>query len=233
LRSDHNYPALLAERLDVASLVDVSCAGARTRDLTHPQPTVQGVRVPAQLDALSPSTTLVTLGIGGNDFDLYERLTSTCLRLRDSDPAGSPCRTALTEGDDPLLGSIDAIGRRVQNALDQVQQRAPKARVVLVGYPHITPAHGTCPARLPYATGDVQFGDEVLRRLNDAMRQAADRAGAEFLDMYARSAGHDICSDEPYVNGAVTDRSRAAAFHPFRRGMAATAAALDDLLANG
>jgi lysophospholipase L1-like esterase len=231
LRSDHNYPALLAEQLDVARLVDVSCAGARTRDLSHPQTTVPGVRVPPQLDALSRSTTLVTLGIGGNDFDLFSRLTGTCLRLRDSDPAGSPCRATLTAGDRPLLGSIDTIGRRVQDALDLVQERAPHARVVLVGYPHITPSHGTCPARLPYATGDVQFGDEVLRRLNDAMRRAADRAGAGFLDMYARSAGHDICSDEPWVNGAVTDRARAAAFHPFRRGMAATAAALADLLA--
>ncbi|MGN6574087.1 MAG: GDSL-type esterase/lipase family protein, partial [Nocardioides sp.] len=138
-RSDHNYPSLLAERLDVAKFVDVSCAGARTRDLTHPQPTVQGVRVPPQLKALSRSTTLVTIGIGGNDFDLYERLTHTCLQLRDSDPTGSPCRTALTSGTAPLLGSIDAIGRNVEDALDEVQRRAPKARGVLVGYPHITP----------------------------------------------------------------------------------------------
>ena len=229
-RSDHNYPALLAERLDVAKLVDVSCAGARTRDLANPQPTVPGVRVPPQLDALSKSTTLVTLGIGGNDFDLYERLTGTCLRLRDSDPTGSPCRTALTSGAAPLLGSIGTIGRHVERALDRVQRLAPGARVVLVGYPHITPAHGTCPSRLPYATGDVQFGDEVLRRLNGAMRRAADRAGAEFLDMYARSKGHDICSADPYVNGAVTDRQRAAAFHPFQRGMQATATALAALL---
>ncbi len=230
-RSDHNYPALLADRLDVATLVDVSCAGARTRDLAHPQQTVPGARVPPQLDALSRSTTLVTLGIGGNDFDLYERLTDTCLRLRDGDPGGSPCRTALTSGQAPLLGSIDAIGRHVEHALAQVEQRAPRARVVLVGYPHITPEHGTCPARLPYATGDVQFGDEVLRRLNGAMQDAAARAGAEFLDMYARSAGHDICADDPYVNGAVTDRQQAAAFHPFLRGMQATADALAELLA--
>ena len=232
-RSDHNYPSLLAERRDVAKLVDVSCAGARTRDLTHPQPIMQGVRVPAQLDALSKSTTLVTLGIGGNDFDLYSRLTGTCLRLRDSDPTGAPCRTALTSGQAPLLGSIDAIGHHVERALDRVRQRAPRAQVVLVGYPQITPAHGTCPSRLPYATGDVQFGDEVLRRLNVAMRRAADRAGADFLDMYTRSQGHDICSPKPYVNGAVTDRQRAAAFHPFLRGMEATASALEDLLAKG
>jgi lysophospholipase L1-like esterase len=233
-RSDHNYPALLATRIDAESLVDVSCAGARTRDLTHRQRTVPGVRVPPQLAALDEDTTLVTVGIGGNDFDLYSRLTHTCLRLRDSDPTGAPCRAALTAGDAALLDRIGDIGRHVQRALQQVRQRAPEARVFLVGYPHITPAHGTCPDDLlPYATGDVQFADEVLRGLNSAMDRAADRSGVEFLDVYRRSEGHDICSDAPYVNGAVTDRQRAAAFHPFARGMRAVARGLERLLSRG
>jgi lysophospholipase L1-like esterase len=231
-RSDHNYPALLARRIDAERLVDVSCAGARTRDLTHRQRTVPGVRVPPQLAALDERTTLVTVGIGGNDFDLYSRLTQTCLRLRDSDPTGSPCRAALTAGDARLLGRVDDIGRHVERVLEQVRHRAPAARVVLVGYPHITPARGTCPQLLPYATGDVQFADEVLRRLNEAMRGAARRSSVEFLDMYRRSAGHDICSPDPYVNGAVTDRRAAAAFHPFRRGMQAVARDLEQLLAD-
>ena len=232
LRSDHNYPSLLADRLDVADFVDVSCAGARTRDLPHRQLTLPGARIPAQLDALDPDTTLVTLGIGGNDFDLYSHLTNTCLQLRSSDPTGSPCRTTMTSGTRDLVATTTArIGRRVERALRQVAERAPGARVVLVGYPRIAPARGECPDLLPYATGDVPFGDEVLRRLTSAMRHAADRAGAEFLDMYAASRGHDVCSARPYVNGVHSDRGRAAAFHPLPRGMRATAAALEDLLA--
>ena len=232
LRSDHNYPSLLADRLDVDDFVDVSCAGARTRDLPHRQLTMPGARLPAQLDALDPDTTLVTLGIGGNDFDLYSHLTNTCLQLRSSDPTGSPCRTAMTSGTRDLVATTTArIGRRVERALRQVAQRAPGARVVLVGYPRIAPPRGECPDLLPYASGDVSFGDEVLRRLTTAMRQAADRAGAEFLDMYAASRGHDVCSARPYVNGVRSDRERAAAFHPLPRGMRAVARELAALLA--
>lgn len=231
LRSDHNYPSLLADRLDVEDFVDVSCAGARTRDLPHRQLTLPGARIPAQLDALGPDTTLVTLGIGGNDFDLYSHLTNTCLQLRSSDPTGSPCRTTMTSGTRDLVATTTArIGRRVERALHQVAERAPGARVVLVGYPRIAPPRGECPALLPYATGDVSFGDEVLRRLTTAMRHAADRAGAEFLDMYAASRGHDVCSARPYVNGVQSDRGRAAAFHPLPRGMRAVARELAALL---
>jgi lysophospholipase L1-like esterase len=232
LRSDHNYPSLLAKRLGVGDFVDVSCAGARTRDLPHRQLTLPGARIPAQLDALDGDTTLVTLGIGGNDFNLYAHLTNTCLQLRASDPTGSPCRTTMTSGTRDLVGTTTArIGRNVERALRQVAERAPGARVVLVGYPRIAPPRGECPDLLPYATGDVPFGDEVLRGLNSAMRRAADRAGAEFLDMYAASRGHDVCSAQPYVNGVHTDQQRAAAFHPLPRGMRATAAALAHLLA--
>lgn len=229
-RSDHNYPSLLADRLGVEEFVDVSCAGARTRDLAHRQPTMRGVRVPAQLDAIDADTTLVTVGIGGNDFGLYSHLARTCLRVRDRDPAGSPCRAALAaEGLDPAAVA-HRIARNVERALEQVATRAPEARVVLVGYPHIAPSSGECPALLPYATGDVPFGDEVLRRVNAAMRAAATRTGAEFVDMYAASHGHDVCSRLPYVNGVHTDRRRAAAFHPLPRGMRAVTAELAALL---
>jgi lysophospholipase L1-like esterase len=231
LRSDHNYPSLLARRLRVAHFVDVSCAGARTRDLVHRQLTLPGARIPAQLDALDADTTLVTLGIGGNDFDLYAHLSNTCLRLRASDPTGSPCRTTMTAGRRDLVGTTTArIGRRVERALHQVAARAPRARVVLVGYPRIAPPRGECPDLLPYATGDVGFGDAVLRRLDTAMRRAAHRAGADYLDKYAASRGHDVCSARPYVNGVHPDTQRAAAFHPLPRGMRATAAALAALL---
>ena len=42
--------------------------------------------------------------------------------------------------------------------------------------------------------------------------------------MYAASRGHDICSSDPWVNGRVTDRQRALAYHPFAAGMRADAA---------
>jgi hypothetical protein len=63
-RSTHNYPALLAQALRIRDYTDVSCGGARTDDMTTPQPVRPGPN-PAQFDALRPNTGLVTVTIGG------------------------------------------------------------------------------------------------------------------------------------------------------------------------
>ncbi|MGA9748480.1 MAG: SGNH/GDSL hydrolase family protein, partial [Nocardioides sp.] len=158
LRSTGNYPSLLASSLDL-ELTDVSCSGATTRDLVRRQPTVQDASVPAQLDALDGDTDLVTLGIGGNDRGLFSGLVQTCLQLRAQDPTGSPC--ARSDLGRSLLAATTRIGENLERALRRVHRRAPEARVILVGYPRIAPTRADCPRRLPFATGDVAFGDRV------------------------------------------------------------------------
>jgi hypothetical protein len=37
------------------------------------------------------------------------------------------------------------------------------------------------------------------------------------------SRGHDLCADDPWVNGSVTDQKRAAAYHPFAEEQVAVA----------
>ena len=67
-RSSSNYPSLVAQSLGfpAAQVRDMSCSGATIADLTSSQSTSDGVN-PDQLSALSPSTTLVTLGITSAD----------------------------------------------------------------------------------------------------------------------------------------------------------------------
>ncbi len=232
-RSNRNYPSLLAERLGLR-LRDVSCSGADTADLLRRQQTVNQASVPPQLTAVGPDTDLVTLGIGGNDLDLFSTLTGLCPQLRSSSPEGSPCADELARRGEDLDALTGRIGRNVTRAIERVQRRAPQARIVLVGYLRIAPADGgTCPRRLPFATGDLAFGDRVIRSLNDALAGAARRTGVEFLDMYAASKGHDVCSADPWVNGRLTDTQRALAYHPFESGMAAVADELAKLLATG
>ena len=229
-RSDGNYPSLVAERLDFHDFVDVSCSGASTRNLTRPQPTVQDATVPPQLDALTGDTDLVTLGIGGNDFNLFTTLLQTCTRLGQDQPNGSPCSDYLAARGIDLMAEAGRIRGRVVDAVDQVRDRAPDARVLLVGYPRIGPSDGTCPRLLPFASGDYRQADLAARSLNDALRAAARSTDVEFVDMYAASDGHDVCSDRPWVNGQFTDRAAALAFHPLPAGMAAVANRVLDTL---
>jgi lysophospholipase L1-like esterase len=223
-RSTRNYPALLADALNVRRFTDVSCAGADTTDVRSPQPTGFAA-VPPQLSALSARTDLVTIGIGGNDFGLFGRLASTCPQLRASDPGGDPCRRylAATAGPAPL-DVLDRIGARTAAVLDAVRRRAPGAQVLVVGYPRITPPRGTCTGVLPFAAGDYAYLDLVQRRLNAALRQAARSADAGFVDTYRASRGHDACAGRrAWVNGSRTDTSRAQSYHPFGSYMQAVA----------
>jgi lysophospholipase L1-like esterase len=209
-RSTHNYPSLVAARLDVADFRDRSCGGATSADLTTPQ----RPGLPAQLDAVDADADLVTLGIGGNDDAVFGRLVLLCARLGASDPGGAPCARQAER----RPGDLDRIMRGVQDritaAVREIHRRAPGATVLLVGYPRIFPAHGTCPD-LPFAAGDYPFALRVNKELDDALHAAARRTGVGFVDVWRASIGHDICSDTPWINGATTVPGQAAAFHPF------------------
>jgi lysophospholipase L1-like esterase len=228
-RSLANYPHLLADRLEVEELRDVSCVGADTADLAHRQSGVFGSN-PPQLRALRAGTDLVTVGIGGNDEDLFARLVVGCARARATDPRGAPCR------DDPatqaIAGRTAVTADRVAGVLRRIRARSPQAEVLLVGYPRITPATGTCPGVLPFADGDYRFAAGVEKRLNDALRSAAASAGVTFVDVAAASRGHDACAGEhAWVNGRRTVAGEALSYHPFGSGMAAVAELILDYLA--
>lgn len=227
LRSDHNYPSLVAADLDVADFVDVTCSGATTRHLTRVQPTFGEARIPPQLRSVTASTDLVTIGIGGNDLGLFGTLVRTCTTLRAVDPTGSPCARRLSERGPDLAAATRVISVRVTRALRAIRARAPRATVLLVGYLRLAPDGGSCDL-LPLATGDYAEGRRISRGLDRALARAARRADVGFVDMYAASRGHDICSDDPWVNGRLTDRQRALAYHPFAAGMRADA---DEVLA--
>lgn len=216
LRSDGNYPSLVAAELGVTELIDVSCSGAQTRHLHEPQNTFRSTRVAPQLDALTDDTDLVTLSIGGNDFDLFGNLLQTCTRMRGRDPQGSPCADWLVTDGVDLETELRRIGDRVTEALHDVRERSPEAKLVLVGYPRIVPEDGTtCPRIMPLADGDYRLAERVARSLDRELREAANQSGVDYIDMYAASEGHDVCAEEPWVNGRVTDQSAALMYHPF------------------
>jgi lysophospholipase L1-like esterase len=211
LRSGSNYPSLLADAMVGTKLTDVSCSGASTRNMTTPQ-VGNGERVPPQFGALRRNTDLVTIGIGGNDGNLFGALLGRCTQLANSDPDGGPCGAMFRESGqlDPTLKQIR---RNVSDVVKGVRERSPKARIVVVGYPQIVPESGTC-SDLPLAAGDYPFARQVNKGLTDAVRRGAAAADADYIDLWGPSAGHDICSDEPWINGRVTSADTALAYHP-------------------
>ena len=70
--------------------------------------------------------------MGGNDFSVFGTLIGYCTSVRNQDPTGSPCSSALGDG---LFGSLDKMGDRMTRALHGIVQRSPHAQVLVVGYP--------------------------------------------------------------------------------------------------
>ena len=214
VRSDVNYPHLVAEELDL-DLTDVSCGGATTDSLDTEQVTVEGSRRPPQLEALSEDTDLVTIGIGANDFNLFGSLVQQCVVVATQDPNGAPCTEAdQKNGESEVEGRIDKIRTRLLFAIGQIADAAPNARVLVVGYPQFAPAAGTCEA-LPIAKGDYALARRFNELINLALVDAAAAADAEFVDVYTATEGHDICGEEPWIAGLEPRGDDAAPFHPY------------------
>jgi lysophospholipase L1-like esterase len=211
LRSGVNYPALVAEAMPGTELTDVSCSGASTRNTVSPQ-SGSGGSVPPQFDALGPGTDLVTIGLGGNDEQLFGGTLGNCVQVAPQDPTGSPCTDAAAGGRD-LDRILERIRQNLVEVVAGVEKRSPEARVLLIGYPQLIPGSGTC-EDLPLAAGDYAFARTINHGLAQAVGRAAEDAGVEFVDLWEPTAGHDICADDPWINGRVTSAATALAYHP-------------------
>lgn len=227
-RSTGNYPDLVAAAIRPASFHDVSCSGAATPELTRPQNVSLGGRNAPQLQALGPSTGLVTLGIGGNDIG-YIEIVNTCARLSRTEPDGAACRDRYTAGGaDQLAARIAAATPKVGAALQAIRERAPAAKILLVGYPVLVPDSGPgCFPDVPFTAGDVSYLRQVENQLNAMLAEQAKRAGATYVDAYTPSIGHDWCqpTGTKWVE-SLSPTSPAAPVHPNALGMQATARAV-------
>jgi lysophospholipase L1-like esterase len=226
-QTTRNYPRLAAERLG-ATLSDASCAGASTGNAFTNQ-TVNGDQVwPAQLNFLTKDTDLVTVSFGYNDLGFFVDALISCV----SSVAGSPLSTACaapgqnTTTDASVLA--DEVGDRLERVLAQVEDRAPDARVLVVGYPQPVPAKGSC-AGLSLIDGAYDQARDNLALLDDAMKAAAEDAGAGFVDVLGASDGHDVCAgDQAWVNGPDQTEGVALPFHPVQREQDAVARLIED-----
>jgi lysophospholipase L1-like esterase len=224
LRSDHNYPHLVAAALSISNFRDASCSGAETEDMTAPQGVSPGPN-PPQFDRLDPSTELVTVGIGGNDIGFSE-IIENCFA---STPTGHPCQDHyVVNGRDELSERIAATAPKVAAVVQGIHQRSPEARVFVVGYLAILPESGPgCWPQLPIAPDDVPYLRGIEKKLNAMLADQADANDARYVDAYTPSIGHDACQlpvfrwVEPIV-----PTTPAAPVHPNLFGMQGYAAAV-------
>ncbi|GAB2674704.1 SGNH/GDSL hydrolase family protein [Nocardia goodfellowii] len=223
-RSAVNYPSLLAKALGVARFRDVTCGGATTADLAAPQPDPTGAVHAPQYDALTADTTLVTIGIGGNDIGLVQ-LGVSCINLL-PESMGTSCATANTvDGQDRIGANITAFAPTYGTVIEEIRRRAPHAHIVLVGYPTgIRP--GGCPHIQPTWADDATYLQSKLDQLNAVMAAEAAEHEATFVNLAASTQDHDACAapEQRWMVGVLpTGLDAPASLHPNAAGHANTA----------
>lgn len=217
-----NYPHQVARDLGL-DLVDRTCSGATTRHILYGGQFFQ----PPQIDAVGPETRLVTVTVGGNDFNFGGLL----MTQRCSDPSLLvlllvSCKAWPEQNVRDGLAQATVNLRRVAA---EVHRRAPQARLVFVNYFRVVPDSGTCPnLGFDDATADrIRRLAAILHRIT---REAAAAGNAGFVDLDTLGRGHDACSAVPWINGAHPGGRLPAPFHPNLAGMTAAARAVETVL---
>ncbi|SDI22977.1 GDSL-like Lipase/Acylhydrolase family protein [Actinokineospora alba] len=216
-RSTDNYAGNVAKALG-ARLDDRSCSSATTAHMTTPQSTQLFGTNPPQFDGLTTTTDLVTVTIGGNDFG-FESSIGTCGVLAVTDPFGNPCeRHNNSTGTDKLVAKVDEIAPKIAAVLDGIHARAPRAKIVVVGYLPLLPPTTGCFPLTPMAVGDVAYLHGIQLKLNAMLAGQAARHHATAVDLTG-VRGHDVCQlpwnrwVEPVLPAAPTTP-----FHPNSAG---------------
>lgn len=217
LRSANNYPAQVARALKVSTITDVSCVGATTKDLTSPStPPGSKKKLAAQLDAVDRDTDLVTIGIGIEDNGLLHDMFHIC----NAEPCG-------TDALFPVLSKqLDAYGDSIASAVRTIQDVAPNATIVIVGYPQLMPASGLCSALPAITETQLGYASNVFAKFNAFLRSAAFQTGAAYIDVAALSRDKTACAKDAWVSGSKTVVGKARAFHPVKAEQDAVAQAI-------
>jgi GDSL-like Lipase/Acylhydrolase family len=195
LRSTSNYPHLVAAAFGLA-LTDVTCSGATTADLSGSETTSNGP-VPPQLNALRPSTGLVTVTVGGDDLG-FVNIVKSCLAATPwgPTPSGRTCKARYDAGGVDQLGAIiAALQPKLDATLTAIHLRSPAAQVFVVGYPDIIATNGSgCWPSLPFTRTDAPYLGNVETELNTMVASVAAANGATYVDTYTPSESDSACS---------------------------------------
>ncbi|BBC34246.1 hypothetical protein SGFS_055400 [Streptomyces graminofaciens] len=195
-RSTKNYPHLWAAAHPKYALKDVTCSGATIADIRD-----------NQLSALSSTTNLVTLTVGGNDAQ-FSSVVKGCVTESDS-----YCQTATSwmsyYARNQLVGELTSLYK-------DIKTRSPKALILVFGYPQTLSMSGAC-SPIEFSPAKRTAMNGLADALAEGTKQAATNASAYFIDMRKQFEGHGACGSSPWVH-SVNLADQTESFHPNAAG---------------
>jgi len=160
-----------------------------------------------QLSALTSTTSYVTISVGGNDAGFSDVITECALPAWASDCAGE-VSAAQTFIRNTLPG-------RLSTLYASIRSRAPKAKVVVVGYPKLFMGED-CNAATWFSPADESVLNDTAALLDSVTATAAAAKGFSFVNPISRFTGHAVCDSVEWLNGFSNPISES--YHPNRSG---------------
>jgi lysophospholipase L1-like esterase len=194
-RGVYAYPYLIFQQRLNTALDFVACSGATTSDL-----------MANQIQAVTPTTAIVTVTIGGNDIHFADLIVQCTL---------GDCSAAL---DSTRASLATTLNSRLDTVYAAIKNQAPNATVVVVGYPRI---FGTtsCFGSLGISATERTKANQLAVDLDALI--AARATASPFLFTYqsalAPFSTHAVCSLAPWLNG-LNLFNTTESYHPNRNG---------------
>jgi hypothetical protein len=208
----------------------VACSGAKIPDLGADSN--NGI-FGSQIMQLNNNVALVTLSVGGNDAG-FPQIMASCFKLFLQAYVGQSrdCRSQ----DKAVRQNIDDLASPLLQLYGAISHAAPRARVVVMGYPRVfsnPPQDGPSSWKAcgnPDAQ-DLVWLNQMADKLDSVLSQTIDRevrlgGNFEYVDGSQAFQGHGACEDNPWIHGAELDPNNPPnpspqCFHPKVAGQAA------------
>ncbi|MDQ2838336.1 MAG: SGNH/GDSL hydrolase family protein [Actinomycetota bacterium] len=195
-RSTLAYSALWNNAHHPSSYVSVACSGAKTTDVNA-----------NQLSALSSSTGLVSITIGGNDVG-FSNIMETCV-LGSTDDCVAAVNSAEATAQSTLPGLLNT-------TYNNIRSHAPNAQVVVLDYPVFYHLNVSCGIGLS-STSRAKIDEGI--NMADGIIQSAVTGHSNFTFADVRSAfsGHQLCDSSTWLHSLnFTDITES--YHPTSSG---------------
>ena len=196
-RSTRAYPEQWAGKYAPASFVSVACAGATTDDVLS-----------SQVSALSASTTLVSITIGGNDAG-FSSVMETCVLS-----STSTCLNAVSNAEAFVTSQLPA---KLDATLQAIRAHAPAAKIVVLGYPDLYDLSKSSSC-IGLSTKDRTALNGGADALDSALATAtATVKDSTFADVRPQFAHNEICDSSSWLN-SVDIFAISSSYHPNASG---------------
>lgn len=180
-RTDAGYPLEVSRRTGL-DLAYQAVLGATIEDVLRDQ-----------VPALGPQTELVTITVGGNDIGFVPVLLEVVRPAwaSDSERAIAEARTLLRE----------VLPARLRMLLAEVRGRAPRAELLVTGYPRLFNGVSDCSLLTFVTVAEMRALADAADELAETILSAADDAGVRGVDVRDPFDGHQICDEPAWLHG--------------------------------